>query len=174
MVTLQPHVDVVHCHHCIVHDPDQVLLGESLLLTALAPLLLHLQSDPLHHTPNQLGRIGSFLGLSIADIEKDVDPLYLHHCALLLQTGPGNADVYLLNVAETQREGQSQLVDEGGLQGYVFDSNLSVQQSDIQTVLETVNVLAQVRHQHALNDILHIIHGTSPSLPTTPTPQSTR
>lgn len=48
-IALKPDMDIVDIDHCIVHDPDEVLLGKGLLLVALVPLLLHFHLDALDH-----------------------------------------------------------------------------------------------------------------------------
>lgn len=69
--------------------------------------------------------------------------------------------MYLLDVAEAESKRQAELVHEGGLKGYVLNGDLSVEQSDVKTIFKSVYVLAQMRHQDALDDILHIIYGPS-------------
>ena len=93
-------MDIIDRNHRIVYDTYKVFLCEALLLTSFSPFLLHLQSNPLYHASKHLSRVRSLFGLSVADIEKHIDTLYLHHCAFLLQTGPRNADVDFLNMAE--------------------------------------------------------------------------
>jgi len=139
-------VYVINVEDCVVDDPDEVLFGEGLVLGRVSPLLLHLQTDALQHALEHFLRIHLLLALLVVYAEQRV---YTSHCyrrALVLEVGPGDLDVDLLNVAEPQGEGQPQLVDERRFERHVLDGDLPVQQPYVQTVLESLNVLAQVLH----------------------------
>ena len=99
-IALKPDMDIVDIDHCVVHDPDEVLLGKGLFLVALVPLLLHLHLDPLDHALQQLVHICAVVDLLVANVQQHVDPLYVHEGALLLQARPRNVYVDLLDVAE--------------------------------------------------------------------------
>lgn len=141
-IALKPDVDIVDIDHCVVHDPDEVLLCKGLLLVALVPLLLHLHPYALYHALQQFVCIYAIIDLLVADVQQHVDAPYVDEGVLLLETRPGDVYVYLFDVAEFEREGQAQLVDKTRLQGHVLNGHLAVQQPDVQTVLEAVYVLA--------------------------------
>jgi hypothetical protein len=93
--------------------------------------------------------------LLVIYVEQGVDALYGYDGTFVLQTCPRDVDMYLFDVTKLEGERQTQLVYECRLQGHVFNRHLAIQQSYIETVLESVNILTQVFDQHALNDIFH-------------------
>jgi hypothetical protein len=136
-------MDVVYVNDSVVDDTDQILLREGLLLRAVVcPFLFHLQTDTFDHTSQEFSGVDVFLDLLVADVEKNIDAFDSDHRILFFEVGPGDVDVYPLDVAEFESEGESEFVDEGGFEGYVFNGDFSVEQSDIEAVFESVDVLA--------------------------------
>lgn len=100
-VAFEPDMYVIDINHCVIDNPNKVLLRKGFLLIALlAPLFLHLKLYPFQHALQQFCGIDLFLNLLIADVQQNIDTLHVYKCVLFFQTGPRNINVYLLNVTE--------------------------------------------------------------------------
>ena len=103
-VALEAHMDIIDIQHSVVDDSDKVLLSKGLVFGSLAPLLLHLQPYPLQHTLQHLLGIELVLTLAVVDAKQRVDASDSDGCALVLEAGPGDFDVYSFDVAEAEDE----------------------------------------------------------------------